>query len=59
MKKVLFIIAFLLLSFGISNACNYEFSSFGDAKKSISTKSDRYLRETFYISDYLRNVVKL
>jgi len=39
MKKVLFIIAFLLLSFGISNACDYEFSSFGDVKKSISTKS--------------------
>ena len=39
MKKVLFIISFLILSFSNSNACNYEFSNFGDVKKSISTKS--------------------
>jgi len=39
MKKALLIILFSLCSFSISNACDYEFSNFGDAKKSISTKS--------------------
>ncbi len=39
MKKILSIILFSFLVFGISNACNYEFSNFGDDKKTMPSKS--------------------
>ena len=39
MRRIALILSFLLLSISFSNACDYEFSNFGDAKKSISTKS--------------------